>query len=57
MKVGFIKGAIDIPYADWDAKITSLPATKETPIVVYSMSSINEVFEAAKKNFQKAIRT
>lgn len=47
--IGAIKGAGNVPFTDWDKQATSLPPDKEKPVVVYAMSSQNEVFEAAKK--------
>lgn len=47
--IGAIKGAVNIPYADWDKQITSVVGDKEKPVVVYAMSNTPEIFEAAKK--------
>lgn len=46
---GNLKGAVSIPFADWDKQFASLAIDKEKPVVVYALSSQNEVFEAAKK--------
>lgn len=47
--VGNVKGAVNVPFLDWDKQLASLPADKEKAVVVYAMSSQPEVFEAAKK--------
>ena len=47
--VGNIKNAVNMPYAEWDKSLASLPPDKEKPIMVYAMSSTPETFEAAKK--------
>jgi rhodanese-related sulfurtransferase len=47
--IGAIKGAKNIPFADWEKQFISLPADKEAPIVVYAFSSNNEMYEAARK--------
>jgi rhodanese-related sulfurtransferase len=47
--IGNLKGAVSIPFAEWDKQFASLSLDKHKPIVVYAMSSQNEVFEAAKK--------
>ena len=47
--VGNIKGATNIPFADWDKQFASLPTDKQKTIVVYSFSSTPEIYEAAKK--------
>jgi rhodanese-related sulfurtransferase len=45
--IGKIKTAVNIPYPDLGHS-TSLPAAKETSIVLYSFNNQNEVYEAAK---------
>ena len=45
--VGQIKGAINIPSSELKTS-TSLPASKETPIVVYGFNGQPDIFESAK---------
>ena len=47
--IGTIKNAVNIPFLEFDKQLASFPADKSKPLVVYSMSSTPEVFEAAKK--------
>ena len=48
--IGRIKGAINIPVADWDKQFASLPAKKENPIALYSFGGGPvELFELGKK--------
>lgn len=47
--IGNIKNAINIPFSSLNDDITALPVDKETPLVVYSMSTTNEIFDFAKK--------
>lgn len=45
--IGQVKGATNIPYGELKTS-TSLPASKETPIIVYGFNSQPEIFDAAK---------
>jgi len=45
--IGQVKGATNIPYTEIKTS-TSLPASKETPVVVYGFNSQPEIFDAAK---------
>ena len=47
--IGSIKEAVNMPFTDLDKQFASLPTDKEAPVVVYAMSSTNEVFETASK--------
>jgi rhodanese-related sulfurtransferase len=48
--IGVLKGAINIPFADWDKQLASLPASKDNPIALYSFGGGSpELFEVAKK--------
>ncbi len=47
--VGNLKNARNIPYSTLDSSLESLPAGKNTPILLYSFSGQPEVYDAAKK--------
>lgn len=46
---GKIKGAVNLPFADWGKPSAPLPSDKEKPLVVYSFGTTPETFEAAQK--------
>ena len=45
--IGQVKGAINIPYSELKTS-TSLPASKDVPVIVYGFNSQPEIFESAK---------
>jgi rhodanese-related sulfurtransferase len=47
--MGNIRGAMNIPASEWDAKTASLPSDTRTTVLLYGATSSPEVFEVAKK--------
>jgi rhodanese-related sulfurtransferase len=45
--IGQVKGSINIPYGEIKTS-TSLPGSKDTPVVLYGFNSQNNIFESAK---------
>jgi 3-mercaptopyruvate sulfurtransferase SseA len=45
--IGQVKGAINIPYTEIKTS-TSLPKSKDTPIIIYGFNSQDNIFESAK---------
>ncbi|HRX95107.1 MAG TPA: rhodanese-like domain-containing protein, partial [Chitinophagaceae bacterium] len=47
--LGRLKGAVNIPFEKFEEGIKEKKYSKNSPIILYTFSSQNEVFEAAKK--------
>ena len=45
--IGQVKGSINIPYTEIKTS-TSLPGSKDTPVILYGFNSQNNIFESAK---------
>lgn len=54
--IGNLKNAINLPFDEGDKQFASLTIDKEKPVVIYAMSSQNEVFETAKKLWAQGYR-
>ena len=46
--IGQVKGSVNIPYAEVGSS-SSLPASKETPIIVYGFNNQDNIFQSAKE--------
>ena len=46
--IGHLKNAINIPFTDLPVQVSSLPISKTTPVVIYSFSGNNDIYQAAR---------